>query len=428
MTVGPRFRDHPPFMYGFGLSQQRHLLVPKLSEYDAASPRTSPLPSGSPPVTPRSPRITDFLCIVSTMLKNSENFTKLHLLDSSLSLISAAKFPHEAIQLTKGFIQNGSFEVLIEQAKKDNTEVITSIQDLRIFISKLGRIKAGIEVLGAGKFKTTNKVVLVATPFIEDMKKEHKCMQAYSITKSTLGFDPASDAALRNELEINLKLKQIKKASPNSLSHVLVSKAVVDMSTGQIGIISEYCNGGDFDHLIGSAELETMPLERKYKLCTQMAEGVAELHLAGVVHRDLHTGNFLIKRDLAGVILQIKVADFGLSSLVDPEKRYFPSKLIFGLLPQGFVKGNSVSEDIFSPKLDVHELGVTYYLLFIGIKQRDLPQVMAKNKGKQPDSWHLFSTIPAEMRELIKQMVHINADKRPTMKKVVAACKDLARK
>lgn len=429
---------HPLPMYGHPLAQtdpQRNFPIspprPMYGHFLAVKDLRINLPKSKnftcnaiSPKTPRPPPITDFLNMLSTTSKKRENFTKIHIRESASQLITNAKFSNQVVQKIKKFIKEGSFEILIDQAKKDNTEIITSLFGLRVFVSKLGRIKVDIGAVGSGKFKIGSKVVLFGTPIVKELKKEHRCLQVYSITKWTLGCNQSSDEILENEFEINRKLMESKKSHPGSLTHVLVSKAVVNMSTGQRGIISEFCNGGDFDQLIGSPEWECMSLKKKYDLCAQMAKGVAELHEAGVVHRDLHTGNILVKRDCTGAIYQIKIADFGLSSFVDRAKRYYPPKLIWGLHPQAY---SEVNEDLYSPKLDVHELGVTYYLIFTGIRINNLANLFPENKEKLPNNWYRFSIIPPEMQMLIESMVNANADLRPTMKEVVAAFKVFAK-
>lgn len=374
------------------------------------------------PMITISPHIEEIFQNILTHTHRSmpppETFTQLHLVKNIFNIANSNKFSRHALKIIKNYIDNNKLHLqsLIDQARDSQKEVILNVENLKIFISKSGKIRAKIKEIGKGEYKTAEKTILIAAPTIKEIANQNKIIRVYGITKSR-----TTDKALENEMIVNLKLKDFKKAFPDSLSHVLVSKKIIHMNTGQVGIISEFCNGGDLSHLIGSSELSNMPSTKKYALCSQMAKGVRQLHEAGILHRDLHSGNILIIRDTKGGISQIKIADFGLSSMVDPAMRYDPNYFRLALLP---LKGSS--DDIYLPSFDVYQLGITYYLLFTNVPSTHDKDVMSQNIGKPTSDWKDFSKLPVELQKILTRMTDSDQSKRPTITEVEKAFEELS--
>ena len=71
-------------------------------------------------------------------------------------------------------------------------------------------------------------------------------------------------------------------------------------------MVMEYMKGGDLANLLESAGYFVQEMARYY--ITQLVLALEQLHLGGVIHRDLKPDNILI--DKYG---HIKLTDFGLS-------------------------------------------------------------------------------------------------------------------
>ncbi|XP_011304708.1 serine/threonine-protein kinase 10 isoform X2 [Fopius arisanus] len=77
---------------------------------------------------------------------------------------------------------------------------------------------------------------------------------------------------------------------------------------GKLWMLIEYCDGGAVDSIMGELEKPLTEPQIAY-VCQQMTEGLAFLHKARVIHRDLKAGNVLLT--MAG---GVKLADFGVSA------------------------------------------------------------------------------------------------------------------
>ena len=81
-------------------------------------------------------------------------------------------------------------------------------------------------------------------------------------------------------------------------------------------IVMEYCDLGDLNDYFHKYH-RRLDIDRKINIMSQIAKGVAFLHLRNVVHRDIKPANILLKSN--GVNPQVKLGDFGLSKFLDPD-------------------------------------------------------------------------------------------------------------
>jgi Tol biopolymer transport system component/predicted Ser/Thr protein kinase len=86
----------------------------------------------------------------------------------------------------------------------------------------------------------------------------------------------------------------------------------VDETDGVQFISMEYVPGKTLDQVIGSKRL---PISEALTYALQIADALARAHAAGIVHRDLKPSNIILGDDG-----RIRVLDFGLAKLTQPEK------------------------------------------------------------------------------------------------------------
>jgi serine/threonine protein kinase/Flp pilus assembly protein TadD len=123
--------------------------------------------------------------------------------------------------------------------------------------------------------------------------------------------------------------------------------------------------------------LASIPLERRLRMLAAVAQTVADAHRAGVLHRDLKPANILVTLALEGDA-QIKVADFGSASLIEPSRLQALGITNLGLTQTGAAQSPSLTGTLMylAPEVlcgqsptasaDIYALGVMLYQLVIG--------------------------------------------------------------
>ncbi|CAG8551003.1 3153_t:CDS:2, partial [Racocetra fulgida] len=90
---------------------------------------------------------------------------------------------------------------------------------------------------------------------------------------------------------------------------------------------------------------------QKLKILKQVAIGLKQIHQAGFVHRDFHSGNILLSEDA-------EIADLGFSG--PAEKQFLVNrKVIYGVLP--YIAPEILRGDQYTPKADVYSFGIIMY-------------------------------------------------------------------
>ncbi|CAI2175182.1 11157_t:CDS:2 [Funneliformis geosporum] len=125
----------------------------------------------------------------------------------------------------------------------------------------------------------------------------------------------------------------------------------------------EYADGGSLRNYL-KENFDNLTWDDKCKFALQLASAVSCLHDEGIVHRDLHSGNILIRQGI------IKLADFGLSKRIEAATN---QSKIFGVIPyvdpKCFIRrtsDNSSRKYTLDEKSDVYSLGVILWEISSG--------------------------------------------------------------
>jgi serine/threonine protein kinase len=185
---------------------------------------------------------------------------------------------------------------------------------------------------------------------------------------------------------------------------------VVDHTKLGIGIVSEFLPGADLTDTSGLSGNRGAMLRSIF----QLANGLADVHECGIVHRDVKPNN--VKFDEEGIL---KIFDFNLAKLGEA-----PGTVGFrGTFGYAAPEQYGVGHVTITSAMDVYALAVTsVYLLCDGNVPRPLTQTPPR-----PDLWpngvRNLSLIDAELADLLDAALDLNPNTRPK----AAEVRDLAR-
>jgi len=174
----------------------------------------------------------------------------------------------------------------------------------------------------------------------------------------------------------------------------------VGEANGRPFIAMQFVEGETLKQAIGG---QPMSLESLLSISLQVADGLAAAHAQGIIHRDIKTRNIIITQ--RG---QVKVLDFGLAKLLQPEDGQSRTEMTMSGVVLGTpasmspeqARGERVDHrsDIFSFGVVMYEMA-TGHIPFDGKTSADV--ISALLKEAQKPAAELNSQIPARMSALI---------------------------
>ncbi len=186
----------------------------------------------------------------------------------------------------------------------------------------------------------------------------------------------------------------------------------VDEADGIVFIAMELVEGKTLrDHIAG----RSMPIKDALRIATEMAEGLAKAHQAGVIHRDFKPDNVIVDADG-----HAKILDFGLAKLLEersdtPDAAATKMETISGeLTREGKIFGTALymspeqargkqvdaRSDIFSFGTTLYEM-VTGKVPFRGKTNTDILSAIIRDEPQPPSQSN--TEIPPKLEEIIQQ-------------------------
>lgn len=207
-------------------------------------------------------------------------------------------------------------------------------------------------------------------------------------------------------------------------------------------LVYEYIpNGNLFEHLHRLRFGVNLNWKKRLQIATEAAEAIAYLHFAAqppIYHRDVKSGNILLDNTFS-----VKVADFGISRLTNPEKTHV-STAVQGT--PGYLDPEYFHSYHLTDKSDVYSFGVVLLELITSQKPLDytrgdehslaayaLPIIREGNLDlivdpQLKESMEEFQESIPTIQRVAQVAINCLADKRkdrPTMKTVAAALQDI---
>ena len=169
-------------------------------------------------------------------------------------------------------------------------------------------------------------------------------------------------------------------------------------------IVMEYCNGQNLRDFINENKNELIEENILYYIIKQICIGIKEIHNKNIIHRDLKPENIFMNENK-----DIKIGDFGISKLFNPNKEYTTTLNKAGTIeycaPEIRIKG------IYNEKTDMYSLGCIIYELFHLSKYYDNN---IRHEIKKIDS-NIYNK---KWQEIINSLLQINYNKRMNINKV----------
>jgi len=160
---------------------------------------------------------------------------------------------------------------------------------------------------------------------------------------------PADLERLRHDHEIGAALNL----------RAVLRPIALEMDRGMPVLLFEDFGGECLERLLGSP----MPVERFLVLAEHIADGLAEIHGRGVVHRGLDPRNILVHH----ASLEVKITGFGLASRSRREQQAsLPPHLIEGSLPYVSPEQTGRMNRAVDGRCDLYALGVIFYQMLTG--------------------------------------------------------------
>jgi len=233
-------------------------------------------------------------------------------------------------------------------------------------------------------------------------KKTKEKVAIKIIDKKNVG--PEYEKNLRMETEILQKVHH-----PN----IIQLKEMVD-TKDKIYFVMELVTGGElFDRIV---EKGSYSEDDAKELVRKIVSAVEYLHSKGIAHRDLKPENLLVKSLENDT--EVKIADFGLSKIIDQEKM-----MQTACGTPGYVAPEVLQAEGYGDEVDMWSIGVITYILLCGFPpfySESVPEVFEQiMKAEYDYPAEYWDEISEEAKDFINHLLVVDVKKRLTAKKAL---------
>jgi serine/threonine-protein kinase len=180
----------------------------------------------------------------------------------------------------------------------------------------------------------------------------------------------------------------------------------VGVDDGRPFIAMEYVEGGTLAELV--AQRGQLPVVETATLGTQMCAGLAAVHAAGLVHRDVKPQNLLLRTD--GVL---KLGDFGIAAGHDGTRLTLAGTV---LGTAGYLAPEQARGEEVTAAADIYAVGAVLYELLTGEPSRtagSLAELGSENGSGAPDLADRVPTAPRELVAAVNACLSARPEDRP---------------
>jgi dienelactone hydrolase/predicted Ser/Thr protein kinase len=200
-------------------------------------------------------------------------------------------------------------------------------------------------------------------------------------------------------------IQEAKTASALDHSNICTIYDIDSAPDGQLFIAMTFYDGQTLKKRIAEGPL---PIEQTIDYSTQIAQGLAKAHDAGIVHRDIKPANLIVTRD--GVI---KIVDFGIAKLTG-DNSATRTGAIFGTAT--YMSPEQIDGLAIDARTDVWSLGVVIYEMLAGRPpfEQERPLALMKEIATQPHGplRSVRSDVPEGLSRVVDRALRKNRDER----------------
>lgn len=188
-------------------------------------------------------------------------------------------------------------------------------------------------------------------------------------------------------------VREAQAASSTDHANICTVHDIQTAEDGRLFIVMAYYDGQTLKQRLAGGPL---PVAEALQIATQIADGLARAHGAGVVHRDIKPGNVMLTEDA------VKIVDFGLASLAGSVQ------LTQAGSPMGTV-GYMAPEQLrgmgATPQTDVWAVGVMLYEMLAGHAPFQGAYAEALSYAIRHETPERLQTLRPEVPEDVEQLV-----------------------
>ncbi len=171
-------------------------------------------------------------------------------------------------------------------------------------------------------------------------------------------------------------------------------------------ITMEYIPGEDLEAMV--RRLGKLPLDKAFAIARQVAEGLAEVHRHGVIHRDLKPKNIMIDRDG-----DAKIMDFGLARTPHGVKLTEVGHVVG---TPSFMSPEQINGDALDLRSDLFALGVVMFYILTGVlpfeAESTLTLALRQKTYRPPNPHALNPRVPESLGRIVLKCLEIDREKR----------------
>jgi eukaryotic-like serine/threonine-protein kinase len=199
---------------------------------------------------------------------------------------------------------------------------------------------------------------------------------------------------------------------------VVVHDAEIDVDRGMIYIVMDVVHGRSVDKLLTPGV--PMPLDWTMRVLEQLGLVLQEAHERGIVHRDLSPSNLMLEDRPDGQV-HLKVLDFGIAKVLDPETGVFGSVprtedgRFFG--KRSYASPEQLEGRRVDSRSDLYSVGVLLYQFLTGHRPfPGGPEGLAAGRRKKPPRFRRVSPdvrLPGRIERVVRRCLAEDPEDRP---------------